>query len=107
MRIINDTGDFYRFFDATPHAEFLYACVRKTIAEDLPQEADFLRRHDQFKERSHTIIDMPAPTIDLLFRFLRQGQGRLSKRVRQGEFAALTDEEAEALENIYLEIFAK
>ena len=24
----NDTSDFYRFFDATPHAAFLYACVR-------------------------------------------------------------------------------
>ena len=35
VRILNDTGDFYRFFDATPHAEFIYACVRKTIEKDL------------------------------------------------------------------------
>ena len=31
MRVLNDTGDFYRFFDATPHAEFLYSCVKQTI----------------------------------------------------------------------------
>ena len=37
----NDTADFYRFFDATPHAEFLYGCVRKTIEEDLPRETEF------------------------------------------------------------------
>ncbi len=36
IRRLNDTGDFYRYFDATAHAEFLYACVRKTIEEDLP-----------------------------------------------------------------------
>ena len=38
VRVLNDTGDFYRYFDATPHAEFLYACVQKTIEEDLPAE---------------------------------------------------------------------
>jgi hypothetical protein len=31
LRVLNDTGDFYQFFDATPHAEFLYSCVRKTV----------------------------------------------------------------------------
>ncbi|MBZ9909526.1 MULTISPECIES: Fic family protein [Mesorhizobium] len=31
FNVLNDTGDFYRYFDATPHAEFLYACVRRTI----------------------------------------------------------------------------
>lgn len=24
VRVLNDTGNFYRYFDATPHAEFLY-----------------------------------------------------------------------------------
>ena len=44
------TGDFYRFFDATPYAQFLYACVQKTIEEDLPAEMEFLRRYDQFRQ---------------------------------------------------------
>lgn len=38
-------ADYYRFFDATPHAEFLYECVRKTIEKDLPREAEFLGRY--------------------------------------------------------------
>jgi hypothetical protein len=33
VKILNDTADFYRFFDATPHAEFLYGCVRLTDDE--------------------------------------------------------------------------
>ncbi len=39
VKVINDTGDFYRFFDATPHVEFLYSRVQKTIDTDLPHEA--------------------------------------------------------------------
>ena len=38
----NDTADFYRFFDATPLAEFLYSCVKQTIEIDLPDETQFL-----------------------------------------------------------------
>jgi len=105
VRVLNDTGDFYRFFDATLHAEFLYACVQKTIEEDLPQETDFLRRHDRFRESVQTLLEMPDRIIDLLFHFLQQGMGRLSKRAREKEFAALTDEEADTLETIYVKIF--
>jgi len=55
----NDTTDFYRFFDATPHVEFLFAAVQKTIEEDLPHEADFLRRYDTFCHHIVEIVDMP------------------------------------------------
>ena len=104
--VLNDTGDFYRFFDATPHAEFLYACVQKTIEEDLPQETDFLRRYDRFRQDIEAFLDMPERTIDLLFRFLEQNDGRLSRRARENEFAALTDEEAMRIEAIYQRAFA-
>lgn len=105
VRVLNETEDFYRFFDATPHAEFLYACVRKTIEEDLPNETDFLRKYDLFRARVDAIVDMPERSIDLLFRFLQQNGGRLSSRGREREFAALTDQEAEKIEESYNELF--
>lgn len=105
VRVLNDTGDFYRFFDATPHAEFLYECVRRTIEHDLPAETDFLRRYDGFRQQVVAMIDMPERMIDLLFRFLHQNDGKLSKRARSGEFEALTDREAEAVERIYGDVF--
>ena len=101
----NETADFYRFFDATPHAEFLFECVRKTIEEDLPDETEFLRRYDLFRGRLTNFLDMPDRMIDLLFRFLHQNQGRLSKRARAQEFEALADEEADRIERTYREIF--
>ena len=107
VRVLNETGDFYRFFDATQHAEFLYGCVQKTIEEDLPNETDFLRRYDLFKNRIASMIDMPDRTVDLLFRFLQQNGGRLSKRAREREFEALTDTETEQIEQSYQEAFGE
>ncbi len=107
VRVLNETADFYRFFDATPQAEFLYACVKKTIEEDLPHETDFLARYDQFRSKIEAIVDMPERTLDLLFRFLRQNNGRLSKRAREGEFAAMTDAEAASAEQAYADLFSE
>lgn len=104
VEVLNDTGDFYRFFDATPHAEFLFACVAQTIDTDLPAETRFLRAYDGFKSRVSGPIDMPDRTLDLLFRFLRQNGGRLSGRAKAKEFAALTEEEADRIEAIYAEL---
>jgi len=105
VRVVNETADFYRFFDATPHAEFLYACVRKTIEEDLPRETEFLLRYDRFRAFIEAIVDMPDVTLDLLFRFLHQNGGRLSKRAREHEFAPMTEAEIAAAEAAYQELF--
>jgi len=105
VRVLNDTADYYRFFDATPHAEFLYDCVQKTIREDLPRETDFLRRYDSFRDQIQNIVDMPDSTVDLLFRFLRQSGGKLSRRGRENEFAKLTDAETASAEEAYAAAF--
>ena len=105
VTVVNDTGDFYRFFDATPHAEFLYTCVHKTIEEDLPNEADFLERYDSFRQQTTDLVDMPDRTMNLLFRFLHQNGGRLSNGARKREFAALTDEEVQRIEQTFQEAF--
>ncbi|HTX38400.1 MAG TPA: Fic family protein [Bryobacteraceae bacterium] len=105
VKALNETADFYRFFDATPHAEFLYRCVKQTIEEDLPRETEFLERYDQFRARIEAIVDMPDRTIDLLFRFLHQNAGRLSKRAREQEFSKMTEAEVSAAEAAYLSSF--
>ena len=105
VEVRNDTADFYRFFDATPHAELLYSCVCKTIDEDLPRETEFLRRYDRFRYVVETVADMPERTIDLLFRFLHQNHGGLSRRARAKEFVRLTDSEVARFEEAYQDLF--
>jgi hypothetical protein len=47
VEILNETADLYRYFDCTEAAEFLYACMQRTVEHDLPREIDYLQRHDE------------------------------------------------------------
>ena len=103
----DDTADFYRYFDATAHAEYLFRCLQRAVEKDLPAELAFLEQRDSFHARVTGIVDMGERTLDLLLRFLRQEHGRLSKRAREKEFARLTDEEVDEVEGIYAEFFGR
>jgi Fic family protein len=107
VRVLDETADYYRYFDATEHAEFLYECVEQTISQDLPQELAYLEAYDRFSKGVQNIVDMPDSKVDLLNRFLHQGKGRLSKRARTNEFAALSDSEAEQVESLYAKNFSE
>jgi hypothetical protein len=103
VRVLNDTADYYRYFDATMHAEFLYRCVEETVERDLPEEVAFLEAYDRFVSQLQSIVDMPQRLVNLLHRFLAQNGGRLSKRARDKEFAKLTDAEVERIERLFAE----
>jgi hypothetical protein len=105
VEVTNDTADLYRYFDCTAEAEFLYSCVARTVEHDLPNEIDFLRRQDEAQNRIMEIVDMPDRLAQTLLMFMRQNDGKIPKRRRDNEFAALTDEEAERIEAIYSEVF--
>ena len=51
------------------------------------------------------IVNMPSRTLDLLFRFLKQNNARLSKRALDKEFSQLTEEEVDQIENLYASVF--
>jgi Fic family protein len=105
VEVLNETIDFYRYFDATKQAEFLYDCVNDTIQHIIPQEISFLMNYDQFKQYLEDDFEMPDNTIALLFRFLEQNNGKLSKRARENEFISLTNQEVEEIEKNYELIF--
>jgi hypothetical protein len=105
VEVLNDTADLYRFFDCTEAAEFLYACVTRTVEYDLPREIDYLRRHDQAIRRIMDTVEMPDRLAENLVMFIRQNKGTLSKRRRAEEFKALRDEEVAALELIVRDAF--
>lgn len=101
VQVLNDTADYYRYFDATAHAEFLYECVEQTVEHDLPDEVAHLQAYDRFARAVENIVDMPNQQIELLWHFLRQGKGVLSKRARTNEFAALTEVEVNKIQELY------
>ncbi len=105
IEVLNDTIDLYRYFDATKQAEFLYECVEETVTDTLPEEVQYLERHDKMRTFISEHFDMPDKDMENLIGFLRQNDGQLSKRARTKEFEALTDDEVNMLEDKYQEIF--
>lgn len=107
VEVLNDTGDLYRYFDATEAAEFLYACVQRTIETDLPKEIAWLRAHDAAMRQIMDRVEMPDRLAQDFIMFVRQNGGQLSKARRTGIFAELTDAEVAALEGVVQDAFAE
>jgi hypothetical protein len=85
IEVVNDTADLYRYFDCTREAEFLYACVARTVEHDLPVEIDYLRRHDEAQRRIMETVEMPDRLAQDLIMFIRQNDGTLPKKApREG-----------------------
>ena len=106
VEVLNDTADLYRYFDCTDAVEFLYACVRRTVEDDLPREIDYLRRHDEAIQRIMNTVEMPDRIAENLVMFIRQNSGSLSRNRREGEFKQLRDDEVLAVERIVGDAFA-
>ncbi len=105
IEVLNETIDYYRYFDATLQAEFLYDCVIDTIENIIPAEVTYLAQYDEFKRFVDDEFEMPDKMVALLVRFLDQNNGSLSKRAREREFDALTETEVNQIEIRYKEIF--
>jgi hypothetical protein len=106
VEVLNDTADLYRFFDCTEAAEFLYACVRRTVENDLPREIEYLRRHDEAIQRIMEAVEMPDRVAGNLVMFIRQNNGMLSRNRREHEFRQLRDDEVRLIEGIVGDAFA-
>ena len=105
VEVFNETIDYYRYFDATRQAEFLYECVEDTIINIIPAEVDYLIKYDEFKRYIDDRFEMPDKTVALLVRFLEQNNGEISQRGKTSEFKALTDQEIDEIEDRYKKIF--
>ena len=105
VEVLNDTIDYYRYFDATKLAEYLFDCVLDTIDRIIPEEVDYILKYDEFKRFIDDQFEMPDKLVAMLVRFLEQGRGTLSKRARAKEFSELKDEEVAEIENVFQEIF--
>lgn len=105
VEVTNDTADLYRYYDCTEAAEFLYSCVQRTVEQDLPNEIEYLKRHDEAMRRIMDTVDMPNRLAEDFIMFTRQNSWTLPKIRRKKEFKALTDKEVTNLETIVKEAF--
>ncbi len=105
VEVLNDTLDYYRYFDATLQAEFLFECVDYTINTIIPDEVSYLQKYDAMKVWLDDRFQMPDKTIALLIWFLAQNNGKFSQRAKEKEFATITEKEVKNIEKAYREYF--
>lgn len=107
VEVLNETADFYRFYDCTAEAEFLYECVQRTVEEDLPREIEYLKCHDAAMRGITNVIEMPDSLAQQAILFITQNEGKFPRRRRSKEpFSKLTDEEIDTIEGIVNEAFS-
>ena len=105
INVLNDTADYYKYFDATREAEFLYDCVNDTIQNIIPNEVAYLTKYDEFKRYLDNEFEMPDSLVALLVQFLEKNKGKLSKKAREKEFENLADNEVQAIEETWQKTF--
>jgi hypothetical protein len=105
VEVLNETIDYYRYFDATPQAEFLFECVDHTINNIIPEEVSYLQKYDKMKAWLDDTFEMPDNMIALLVRFLSQNDGKLLKRAQNKEFKELSVDEIFQIEEKYAQLF--
>ncbi|WP_277558430.1 Fic family protein [Ereboglobus sp. PH5-10] len=93
----------WQYPDLTAQTEYLHAVLEHAIAS-IPEEVEFLRRHDAMRSAITGIVDLPARKLDLLLTLLRENAGCLSRRKR-GHFAELADTEVARIESAYKEVW--
>jgi len=103
IQVHNETAHLYRFFDATPQVEFLFARAAEAIQTDLVEEAEFLQNFDQAMAAVRAVVDMPDKRATLLVKMCLENHGRLSRRKRD-HFEELTEIELEKIQTALIAI---
>jgi len=96
---------YFRYFDGTAQASFLYWALDRTITHDLEQEISFLLGFDKAHRVLKGTLDWPGHSLDLFIRLVHQNAGHLSKVKRQSHFAWMTEDELKHSEALVREAF--
>ncbi len=105
IEVLNETADYYKYYDATEQAEFLFDCIDDTIENIIPQEVKYLQQFDEFKNFIDNNFEMPDKMVALLVKLLLQNNGLLSSKKRTSDFASLNESEMNRIESAFKSIF--
>jgi Fic/DOC family len=97
---IGNDAVYFRYFDATEQASFLYDALERTVERDLDEEISFLLGFDRAQGALSELADWPAHSLDTFIRVVRQNEGRLSINKRKSHFEWMTTEELARFEEI-------
>jgi hypothetical protein len=84
---------YFKFFDATLQAEFLYHALKRTLEEDLPKEIEYLIGFDRAYNSLNQLMDWPNHSLELFIRVVHQNQYKLSKTKHNSHFDWMNESE--------------
>lgn len=99
-----EIADYYRYPDLTAQAIYLAETIHATLAEDMPEELQFLLRYEEAKCEIQKVVDMPDKDINWMLVFLHQNKGVFPKR-RRDHFPKLTDQEITDMQAAFQRVF--
>jgi hypothetical protein len=95
----------FRFFDATPQAEFLYHALQRTLEEDLQKEIEYLLGFDRAYDELNQLLDWPGHSLELFIRVAHQNHGKLSLTKRKSHFDWMSVQEIAESEQAVIQAF--
>ena len=106
VNVTNDTMDYFRYFDCTQQAIYLFKCIEDTIEKIIPNEINYLKQFDTFKEAIEENLEIPDSKVKLLANLLSNNtDNKLSKKKWESQFQLLSKEDVKLIERIYKESF--
>lgn len=104
---VGNEAVYFRYYDATRQAEFLYRSLQRTVEEDLEKEIDYLLGFDRAYQALNNLMDWPAHSLDLFIGVVQQNNGSLSKTKRKSHFDWMVGDEIKKAEQQVVEAFNK
>ena len=96
---------YFRYFDATEQAEFLYRALERAVEDDLQHEISFLLGFYRACQQLNQLLDCPNHSLELFVRVVHQNNGTLSKTKKQSHFNWMTEAELSQAEVIVAQAF--
>ena len=96
---------FFKYFDATEQASFLYRSLENTVENDLQNEIAFLIGFDKARSQLKALFDWPPHSLDLFIRLVHQNNYELSRTKKQSYFEWLSNDELSRFEHLVKEAF--
>jgi Fic family protein len=103
---IGNDAVFFKYFDATEQASFLYRSLENTVENDLQNEIAFLIGFDKARGQLNALFDWPPHALDLFIRLIHQNNYELSKTKKQSQFEWLSDDEIAKFQSLVKESFS-
>lgn len=96
---------YYRYFDATEQASFLFDALEHTVEHDLDEEISYLLGFDRARQALNSLADWPSHALETFIRVVHQNNDKLSVNKRKSRFPWMSDEEVGRFERIVAQSF--